>query len=125
MYYYYYYDYYYSPMGRQLDGHHDDMDDMGLPSLTYRHSPVFGFPMATSLLSSDRITIIDCKGTCGVSSPTTALVLPEAADKIETWNDMYPHSWFSDAPHVDAENPKDPDKIETWNDMYPHSWFSD
>jgi hypothetical protein len=82
----------------------------GLPSLTYKHSPVYGFPMATSLLSSDRITIIDCKGTCGVSSPTTALVLPEMAEKIETWNDLYPHSWFSDAPHVDAENPKEKDK---------------
>jgi hypothetical protein len=82
----------------------------GTPSLTYDHSPVYGFPMATSLLSSDRITIIDCKGTCGVSSPTTALVLPEMAEKIETWNDMYPHSWFSDAAHVDMENPKEEDK---------------
>jgi hypothetical protein len=93
--------------GRKLAGHggHDEK-----PSLTYDHSPVFGFPMATSLLSSDRITIIDCKGTCGVSSPTTALVLPEMAEKIETWNDIYPHSWFSDAAHVDAENPKDEDK---------------
>jgi len=91
-------------------GYYYYYDDDFEPSLTYDHSPVYGFPMATSLLSKDRITIIDCKGTCGVSSPTTALVLPEMAEKIETWNDMYPHSWFSDAPHVDAENPKDPDK---------------
>jgi hypothetical protein len=86
--------------------YYDDFE----PSLTYDHSPVFGFPMATSLLSKDRITIIDCKGTCGVSSPTTALVLPEGAEKISTWNDLYPHSWFSDSPHVDKENPKEADK---------------
>merc|ERR1719197_602117 len=86
------------------------MSDYIKPSLTYDHSPVFGFPMATSLLSKDRITIIDCKGTCGVSSPTTALVLPENAASIETWNDLYPHSWFSDSPHVDVENEKEEDK---------------
>merc|ERR1711904_433756 len=74
-------------------------------TLTFEHSPVMGFT-ATKLLSKDRITIIDCKGTCGVSSPTSALVVPENAEKISTWNEMYPHSWFSDSPHVDKENGK-------------------
>ena len=35
-------------------------------SLTFQHSKIFGFT-ADKLLSKDRITIIDCKGTCGVS----------------------------------------------------------
>jgi hypothetical protein len=78
----------------------------GFAALTYQHPRVGDFT-PTSLLSGDRITIIDCKGTCGVSSPTTALVLPEHADKISTWNDLYPYSWFVDAPHVDTENPKE------------------
>jgi hypothetical protein len=94
----------------QMVGYYYYYYDDFKPSLTYDHSPVYGFPMATSLLSKDRITIIDCKGTCGVSSPTTALVLPEGAEKISTWNDMYPHSWFSDSPHVDMENEKEEDK---------------
>jgi len=75
----------------------------GPASLTYHHPRVGDFT-PTSLLSGDRITIIDCKGTCGVSSPTTALVQPLHADKISTWNDLYPYSWFVDAPHGDAEN---------------------
>lgn len=86
--------------------YYDDFE----PSLTYDHSPVFGFDMATSLLSKDRITIIDCKGTCGVSAPTTALVLPVGGESIKTWNDLYPFSWFSDSAHVDAENPKEEEK---------------
>jgi hypothetical protein len=78
----------------------------GPASLTYTHPRVGDFT-ATSLLSADRITIIDCKGTCGVSSPTTALLQPLNADKISTWNDLYPYSWFVDEPHVDLpENPR-------------------
>jgi hypothetical protein len=75
-------------------------------SLTFEHSPVFGFT-ATKLLSEDRITIIDCKGTCGVSSPTTALVEPADAHKIETWSHFAPWSWFVDLPHIDEGNPYD------------------
>jgi hypothetical protein len=76
--------------------------------LTFEHSPVMGFT-ATRLLSRDRITIIDCKGTCGVSSPTSAIVFPEAGDKIQTWNDFSPYSWFTDLPSIDSQNPVDPD----------------
>jgi hypothetical protein len=78
-------------------------------SLTFEHSPVFGFT-ATKLLSEDRITIIDCKGTCGVSSPTTALVEPADAHKIETWSHFSPWSWFVDLPHIDEPNPYDMEK---------------
>merc|ERR1719163_1273223 len=94
---------------RKLSDHYYYYDDFE-PSLTYDHSPLFGFDMATSLLSKDRITIIDCKGTCGVSAPTTALVLPVGGENIKTWNDLYPFSWFSDSAHVDAENPKEEEK---------------
>jgi hypothetical protein len=76
--------------------------------LTFEHSPVMGFT-ATKLLSKDRITIIDCKGTCGVSSPTTAVVSPAMGDKIQTWNDFSPYSWFTDLPSIDSANPVDPD----------------
>lgn len=82
-------------------------------SLTFEHSPVYGFT-ARKLLSADRITIIDCKGTCGVSAPTTALELPEKAEDIATWNELAPNSWFVDLPHIDQpENPFMPkDSIE-------------
>merc|ERR1719421_2667667 len=85
----------------------------GEGSLTFEHSPVYGFT-ARKLLSADRITIIDCKGTCGVSPPTTALELPEKAADIETWNHLAPNSWFVDLPHIDQpENPFSPkDSIE-------------
>jgi len=76
-------------------------------SLTFEHSPVYGFT-ARSLLSRDRITIIDCKGTCGVSSPTSAIVEPADGDKIETWNDLSAHSWFVDLPSLDSQNQQDP-----------------
>merc|ERR1719313_2200571 len=76
--------------------------------LTFEHSPVMGFT-ATKLLSKDRITIIDCKGTCGVSSPTSAVIAPMMGDKIQTWNDFSPYSWFTDLPSIDSANPVDPD----------------
>merc|ERR1719158_1404249 len=84
-----------------------DMSDEA--SLTYEHSQVFGFT-ANKLLSKDRITIIDCKGTCGVSSPTAAVVTPLDGSKIETWNDFSPFSWFVDLPSIDDPNDVDPEK---------------
>lgn len=71
-----------------------------------------GSNMATDadLLSRDRITIIDCGGTCGISSPTkSVLVAGGPADRIDAWNDFPARSYFADAAHVDAENPTDPD----------------
>merc|ERR1719181_502790 len=53
----------------------------------------------------DRITVIDCSGTCGVSSPTTSLLAPLAAEKISTWNDFEPYILFEDPVHIDVENP--------------------
>jgi hypothetical protein len=81
----------------------------GVPgALTFEHSPVMGFT-ATKLLTKDRITIIDCKGTCGVSSPTSAVVSPAMGDKIATWNNFNAYSWFTDLPSIDSQNPVDPD----------------
>jgi hypothetical protein len=60
---------------------------------------------ADGLLSRDRITIIDCGGTCGISSPTRSVSLPAMADKINTWNNFPAESYFLDPAHVDAENP--------------------
>lgn len=77
-------------------------------SLTFQHSKIFGFT-ADKLLSKDRITIIDCKGTCGVSSPTAAVTVPAAGNKIETWNNLSPFSWFVDLPAIDEQNPQDPE----------------
>jgi len=76
--------------------------------LTFQHSKIFGFT-ADKLLSKDRITIIDCKGTCGVSSPTAAVTVPSAGNKIETWNNLSPFSWFVDLPAIDEQNPQDPE----------------
>jgi hypothetical protein len=86
----------------------------GVPGmLTFEHSPVMGFS-ATRLLSKDRITVIDCKGTCGVSSPTSAIVSPMMGDKIQTWNDLSAYSWFADLPSIDSQNPIDPDTEITY-----------
>jgi hypothetical protein len=58
------------------------------------------------LLSKDRITVIDCGGTCGVSSPTKSISMPLNAASIETWNDFAAASYFHDPAHVDVENPE-------------------
>jgi hypothetical protein len=95
----------------------------GVPGeLTFEHSPVMGFT-ATKLLSKDRITIIDCKGTCGVSSPTSAVISPMMGDKITTWNDFSPYSWFTDLPSIDSQNPIDPDtQIEYVSGAMPRTY---
>jgi len=55
-------------------------------------------------LSRDRITIIDCKGTCGVSKPTAEVAVPANAGSIETWNLHWPLHHYIDHPHNDSEN---------------------
>lgn len=67
-----------------------------------------GFTSAGTSLSRDRITIIDCGGTCGISSPTKSISLPANADSINTWNDLSAESYFVDTAHVDPENPATP-----------------
>jgi hypothetical protein len=54
----------------------------------------------------DRITIIDCGGTCGISSPTKSLAFPLMGDSIAMWNEFVPYTVYEDPPHIDAENPK-------------------
>merc|ERR1719161_794708 len=91
-------------------------------TLTFEHSLVMGFTV-TKLLSKDRITIIDCKGTCGVSSPTSAVVSPPMGDKIATWNDFSPYSWFTDLPSIDSQNPVNPDtQIEFVSSAKPRTY---
>jgi len=92
-------------------------------SLTFQHAPIYGFT-ADKLLSKDRITIIDCKGTCGVSSPTAAVVTPAGGDKIETWNDLSPFSWFVDLPSIDEQNPQDPESEMRFHAAKPSSTYT-
>jgi len=68
---------------------------------------------ASQMLSSDRIMVIDCGGTCGVSGPSSGLDLPENAAKVETWNKFWPKTYFQDDPsdYVDRTrvvNPVEP-----------------
>jgi hypothetical protein len=57
-------------------------------------------------LSKDRITVIDCGGTCGVSSPTASVTLGDgnAATHISAWNNFWPFTYFNDKPaeHIEG-----------------------
>mmetsp|Transcript_39973 Transcript_39973/g.84490 ORF Transcript_39973/g.84490 Transcript_39973/m.84490 type:complete len:1387 (+) Transcript_39973:3-4163(+) len=55
-------------------------------------------------VSRDRITVVDCHGTCGVSAPSTAVSSPTNAGDIKTWNRNWPLNYFSDPPHIDEQN---------------------
>merc|ERR1719399_1925468 len=68
---------------------------------------LLGPGLTQSTAVRDRITIIDCGGTCGISSPTKSLELPLMGDSIAMWNEYVPYTVYEDPPHVDAENPKD------------------
>jgi hypothetical protein len=85
-------------------------------SLTYKPSGVA--TDADTGLSKDRITIIDCKGTCGVSSPSSAVERPADAKKIATWNMMWPKHYYNDQPHNDTWNraQKGPN-VATWTEF--------
>merc|ERR1719506_1022238 len=60
------------------------------------------------LLSKDRVMVIDCGGTCGVSGPTMKVT---GYDTVAKWNGLLPHSYFQDEPWDDAQN--DPVNVET------------
>jgi len=62
------------------------------PDLTYD---------SMDLLSKDRVMVIDCGGTCGVSGPTDKMV---GFGNVTLWNDLMPHSYFQDPPWADAQN---------------------
>jgi hypothetical protein len=70
------------------------------PDLTYD---------SKELLSKDRIMVIDCGGTCGVSGPTDKVT---GYGSVAMWNDLLPHSYFQDAPWDDAHG-NDPVNEET------------
>merc|ERR1719326_2456266 len=63
-------------------------------------------------LSRDRITVIDCGGSCGLSSPTDALSLPADSADIATWNSLVPFANFQDPAHEDTQNPPVPHKTK-------------
>ena len=93
-----------------------DHTPASLSSLTYEHAPVCNF-QATRLLSKDRITILDCKGTCGVSSQTNAIVKlgrdegKGVGSDIKKWNDFVPYSWLVAYAHIDDQNPAGEDTL--------------
>jgi hypothetical protein len=62
---------------------------------------------AEGLLSSDRIMIIDCGGTCGISGPSESLDMPRNSKDVETWNLFWPKTYFNENASTDAENPAD------------------
>jgi len=57
---------------------------------------------ASAGLSADRIMVIDCGGTCGVSSATTSIVEPQT---MAAWNAFSPYVLFEEKVHVDRSNP--------------------
>merc|ERR1719305_1162734 len=69
------------------------------PDLTYD---------SMDLLSKDRVMVIDCGGTCGVSGPTDKVT---GYGDVAKWNSLLPHSYFQDAPWSDAQNT--PVNVET------------
>merc|ERR1719161_2358010 len=79
----------------------------GASMLTYESS--------RKLLSEDRITVIDSLGTCGLSSPSSSVEMPEMdASKISSWAMLAPFSYFWDLPSEDmpgGPNQPDPNKV--------------
>jgi len=55
-------------------------------------------------LSKDRITVIDCHGSCGVTEPAQSVTSPAEAQDIRTWNQFWPLSQFYDPAHNDTNN---------------------
>jgi hypothetical protein len=72
-----------------------------------------------SLLSRDRITIIDCGGTCGISPPTAGLLKPAGSERMATWNALGPHSHFQDLAHADTKNEPHDSKMK-WGTRSSH-----
>jgi hypothetical protein len=63
-------------------------------------------------LSEDRVTVIDCGGSCGVSKPTVAVTEPTNAGSIATWMDFVSYNNFVDPAHEDDQNKQDPATIK-------------
>merc|ERR1719313_1441370 len=75
-------------------------------------------PLSTTFMkvakkpSFDRITVIDCGGSCGVSKPTAAATLGNVtAPGIATWAQFVSYNNFVDEPWEDSENMQDPETI--------------
>jgi hypothetical protein len=54
-----------------------------------------------SLLSKDRVMVIDCGGTCGVSGPTKQI---PGYGTVMDWYNLAPHTYFADKPWDDQDN---------------------
>jgi len=76
----------------------------------------FTYNASNGLLSKDRISIIDCKGTCGLSLPSSNVLLPGSSGDVsmmDTWASFWPWSFFQDMPHNDTENRPMTDNVAT------------
>jgi hypothetical protein len=92
---------------------HVDVDYIFKPGFTgsievtaTENAKLLGKGLSQTTAVTDRITIIDCGGTCGISSPTRSLALPLGAASIAMWNEYTPYTVYEDPPHIDVENPQ-------------------
>jgi hypothetical protein len=76
-------------------------------SIEITNPPSTSFMKFHSKLSEDRITVIDCGGSCGVSRPTAAVTSPMEAGSIATWAQFVSYNNFVNEPHEDAQNAQD------------------
>jgi hypothetical protein len=64
-------------------------------------------------LTADRVMVIDCGGTCGVTGPSSNLDLPENAGKVETWANFWPSTFFQEGASEDRTNQPDARRVFT------------
>jgi hypothetical protein len=76
-------------------------------SIEITNPPSVSFMKFDKKLSEDRVTVIDCGGSCGVSRPTAAVTLPMNAGSITTWAELVSYNNFVDVAHEDEWNTQD------------------
>jgi hypothetical protein len=81
-------------------------------SIEITNPPSASFMKFDDKLSEDRITVIDCGGSCGVSRPTAAVTSPAGAGSIATWAQFMSFNNFVDTAAQDAQNVQDPATIK-------------
>jgi hypothetical protein len=81
-------------------------------SIEITNPPGMSFMRFDKKLSEDRITVIDCGGSCGVSRPTGAVTLPANAGSIATWTGLVSFNNFVDVAWDDEQNTQDTETIK-------------
>jgi hypothetical protein len=81
-------------------------------SIEITNPPGMSFMRFDKKLSEDRITVIDCGGSCGVSRPTGAVTLPANAGSIATWTGLVSFNNFVDVAWDDEQNTQDSETIK-------------